>query len=403
MGPEAYNTPTPSLPWFRRLPPAGITAAAIYLALSGALLLPVLGCPFDCYVDLEAIHPGQGSFSLNDTRLNTWILAWVQHALFTQPLELFHANAFYPAPNSLAGSEHLIGLALLTLPARLLTDDAILIHQLAVVLSYWLLAVTSHALARWMTGSTGIALVSGALALYMPWRTAELSHIQLLGAHWFPLVWLFALRILLRQEGPRDAFWLSVILALQLLTSFYLAYQVSLLLALTTLTVVLVARVGPRPVGRLALAVSAPYALFGLSALPYLGRESRGELYASLDPEIPTGLGELGHSVLLLAPRFDTLWQRHAGIDPSYFVPATIALLALAALVFALLRRPRPEGERRLQLAVVSLWACVLGAFVMSLGTQVGWGDTAVPLPGYLAAKLIPRTPTSSLGTASRP
>ena len=45
----------------------------------------------------------EGSLNWNgDVMLNEWIVAWVQHQLPRDPLNLFRANIFYPAPDSLA-------------------------------------------------------------------------------------------------------------------------------------------------------------------------------------------------------------------------------------------------------------------------------------------------------------
>ncbi len=173
-------------PLRRRLLSEGIAASLLYLALVAVLFQPLLGCLGDCFTGVEWRFGSP--LALADTRLNAWSLAWVQHALLAQPLDLFHANAFHPAENGLAGSEHLIGLALLTLPLRIAVDDAVLVYQATLLLSSWILSMTSYALLRWLTGSLWIALVCGALALYMPWRTEVAGHIQLLGAHWFPLI-----------------------------------------------------------------------------------------------------------------------------------------------------------------------------------------------------------------------
>ena len=51
-----------------------------------------------------------------DAQLNEWILAWVAHQLPRAPLQLFQANIFYPAQDTLAFSEPLIVPALLGAP-----------------------------------------------------------------------------------------------------------------------------------------------------------------------------------------------------------------------------------------------------------------------------------------------
>ena len=49
-----------------------------------------------------------------DSYLNTWIIAWGIHKITAGELRsLFDANIFFPYPNTLAYSEHLLGIALL--------------------------------------------------------------------------------------------------------------------------------------------------------------------------------------------------------------------------------------------------------------------------------------------------
>ena len=48
-----------------------------------------------------------------DVLTTVWVVNWVLHALVTQPLHLFEANVFYPAPHALARSEHIVATALL--------------------------------------------------------------------------------------------------------------------------------------------------------------------------------------------------------------------------------------------------------------------------------------------------
>src|SRR5438477_5876786 len=68
-----------------------------------------------------------------DSYINTWILDWDWYATFHQPLQLFDANAFYPARYSLAYSENLYGIALLLFPFRALGVTPIAAHNLAIL------------------------------------------------------------------------------------------------------------------------------------------------------------------------------------------------------------------------------------------------------------------------------
>ena len=330
---------------------------------------------------------GTGGLELADTRLNTWILAWVQHALLTGPLGIFDANAFHPATKSLAGSEHLIGLALPTLPLHLLTSNAVLIYQLTLLLTGWLLAMTTFALVRWLSGCFWVSLAGGVFALVMPWRFAQLSHVQLLGAHWFPLIWLLSLRLLLGEVRRGDAAWLALVLSLQLLTSYYLAYQLALTLAILVGTVALSGALRPRGLLPFGLAAAASVLLLVLASLPYLAREGLGELPEQSRLVRQAGLLEVARLARLLAPRLPGLRDGAHG----YWIPLSLGLLSLLAAAFAF-GRGRLAGAlgSRERVGVLFLWACVLSAIVMMLGPSFRAGELTLPLPYGWAAWLLP-------------
>jgi hypothetical protein len=62
---------------------------------------------------------------LSDPLFVSWILAWDVHALATDPLNLFNANIFYPAQNTLALSENMITVVPIFAPTYLLTGNLI--------------------------------------------------------------------------------------------------------------------------------------------------------------------------------------------------------------------------------------------------------------------------------------
>ncbi len=74
-----------------------------YLLLSVALTWPLLP------------RMSTALSSSPDSLLNAWALGWSFHILPRDPLSLFDANIFFPRPDTLAYSEHLFGITLLTL------------------------------------------------------------------------------------------------------------------------------------------------------------------------------------------------------------------------------------------------------------------------------------------------
>jgi hypothetical protein len=352
----------------------------------------LLGCLDSCIVDIEAMHgPNLGAFELPDILLNAWILSWVQHALVSQPLDLFDANVLYPARNTLAGSEHLIGLAVMTLPLRLFTTNAVLLYQLTLMLSGVILAFTSFGFVRWFTGSLWASLLAGVAALFMPWRAAELTHLQMLGAHWFPLIWLLVIRILVGEGRRRDPYVLCVVLALQLLSSFYLAYILSFTLAVMCLVVAVMVGLRRSSVFKLVVPVIVAYSLLLVTSIPYLARQAQGEIFETLEDWAPMAADALARAWTFIAPSFQAFWSSDAVAPNRYSIPAVVCLLALLTLVLPWLRRGSSQpGDGWQRVAVWSLWLAAAGGLVMMIGPAVRFGEQVVELPSYWATQLVP-------------
>ena len=366
-------------------------AFVFYCMLVGWMFQPELSCLSTCYVDLPAVYGNMGIFGFSDTLLNTWILAWTQHGLATQPAQLFEANTFYPFSNSLSGSEHLLGLALLTWPLRLFTSNAIGIYQFTLVLTYLLLALTSYSFVRYVIRSPGLALLAGAASIFLPWHATEVLHIQLLGAHWFPLIWLLALRITLKEARKTDALLLFLVLSLQLLTSFYLAYFISLSLALC-IAVGMLARPPERRLFRqLALPIAGAFGIFLLSTLPYLSRAAGGQLSVAPEATGESLFALMSRSWGEILPVLQTGWSQAADPYLSYSIPLAIALAALLSLGRLIpLRRPEADADLRVWTATGFLWVMILACLVLMLGREAQVGAFTLSLPADWAASLVP-------------
>lgn len=371
--------------------PAAVAAClAVLLGAAAWISWPLLACPEACLVDTVAMYGNEtGNFALPDVRLNAWILGWVQHALVHEPRHLFDANAFFPAPNTLAGSEHMLGNAILLLPARLFTDSAIALHQLAIAASFALIGATTFAFVRWAGRSTFAALLAGLAAMAMPWRYSEVAHVQLLSAQWLPLVWLFAARLLLGEGGRRDAIALAAALAMQMLTSFYLAYFALYSTACLAAGVAWSARPPMRAWGRLAAAVAAPSAVVVALALPYLDRYT-GYRFANPDGIPPSTPPEIALAFLAPSPTL-TADVARLSADATYYVPMVLFALALVPLArrWSPLR-PADPVDRRLRAVGPGLACAMIGAFVLMLGRRLAVGDVDVPILGTLLASWVP-------------
>jgi hypothetical protein len=365
------------------------TRIAVLASVAGLILLwlhlvsPLLACVGDCFPDYPGLRENAVSrVETADARLNSWILGWVHHALTTSA-SLFDANIFHPVRNTLAASEHLLGIAVPLLPLSWLGAGPVALHQTALTASFLLTALTTFALARWLTGSIAAGFVAGAVALFMPWRIAELSHVQLLSAQWFPLVWLMIGRIVYRDRPRAAAGWLAALATLQVLTSFYLAYFLMLSCAVLVLVLLLREGASRRTLLQLGAGAAAPGVALAVAALPYLAwrRASGFEPVATIFDSVP-----LSDAWALLGPSLATGLGVGLPRPISYHVPWAVALLALLALLPAGsdARRARRRGF------TVALWTLVPIAFVLALGRELQVGGSTFALPSQWLAWIVP-------------
>jgi hypothetical protein len=379
----------------RRTARALALAACAYAALVAWQLRAPLGGAEARFVDHAGLYGDFAPLARNDTRLNAWILATVQGNLLADPGALFEAQSFHPARGVLAGSEHLIGLALLLLPVRAFTADAVAIHQAALALSAWLLGLTTFALVRWLVRPAWIAVAAGAAAIAMPWRSLELMHLQLLAAHWIPLLWLLALRAFAGEARRGEAWLFAAILALELLSSYYVAYLATVSLAALALAAAAQRAVRRRPAVRLAVAALPVYALLAVVSLPYLARARSGEIPALAEDagrRAEVGAAFAVEAWRALAPRIASA-PGEGALALGYSIPATLALLALGGLAVAFApgagRAADPLRVRQ-RVACRSLLGVALACGVLMLGNELRVGGASLELPAGWAARILP-------------
>ncbi len=156
-----------------------------------------------------------------DPLLNTWALAWGQHAL-RQPWQsigdLFDANAFYPYPQSLAFSEHLLPYAALTLPLLALKLGPIFSHNAAILFSLALAGWGMALLVTHWTRNRWAGLVAGMIFAFLPARLNHWAHLHQLSIQWLPFI-ILSLDLWLARKRWRDVALLGLFLNLQLLSA----------------------------------------------------------------------------------------------------------------------------------------------------------------------------------------
>ncbi|MDG4794698.1 hypothetical protein [Micromonospora sp. WMMD1082] len=131
-----------------------------------------------------------------DPSLQAWQMAWSGHILLTDPAQLWHANAFFPARWSFAFSDTLLGYA----PAGMIgsgPEHAILRYNIMFVLAHALATFGAYVLARQLGAGRIGSAVAGVAYTYAPWLLAQAGHLHVVSNGGIPL----ALAMLARGHG----------------------------------------------------------------------------------------------------------------------------------------------------------------------------------------------------------
>ncbi|MEU4425119.1 hypothetical protein AB0F81_31240 [Actinoplanes sp. NPDC024001] len=133
---------------------------------------------------------------LADPARQAWQVAWAGHILVTDPIRLWHSNAYYPVALSFGFGDSLLGYA----PFAMIGDGptaAVLRYNILFVAAHALLAIGAYALVRQLGARPIGAAVAGVAFAYAPWRLAQEGHLDVISAGGIPL----ALAMLARGHG----------------------------------------------------------------------------------------------------------------------------------------------------------------------------------------------------------
>ncbi|WP_250031839.1 hypothetical protein [Paractinoplanes maris] len=342
-----------------------------------------------------------------DPSRQAWQVAWIGHALLTDPTRLWQSNAFYPLSDSFAFGNSLLGYA----PFGMIGEGppaAVLRYNILFVLAHALLAIGGYALVRQLgAGRTGAAVAAVAFA-YAPWRLAQEGHLDIISAGGIPL----ALAMLARGHGwslrrglrleRRSAAWAAagwLVATWQISLGYSLGvpflYVLGLILVVLVIGVPIrwLRRPAERPIlGPRLLVVDTFGPLFlaafsGLNAIPYFRVPDSGPagteiaffsppLRSLLIGPAESRIWGVPHEV----PRSSLGWPAEMGLLPGFVLYA----LALAGLAFSIwtLR------QRLLLLAALTV------TIILTLGTNFYEGRWSyLPLFGHLPGSLGLRIP----------
>jgi hypothetical protein len=201
---------------------------ALLVILGAAALTAVLTYPVAFQLDRV------GRVNTDDGRWSIWVVAWVAHALTTNPLSVYDANIFYPHRYTLAFSEANLGAGLLGAPVWALTRNPYTTHNVVFLLTFIIACAGGYYLARYLTGSRYAAVVAGILFGFCPFIFARTAHIQLLFIGLIPFCMLAFHRLVDRQTVGRSV-TLGVLLCVTALSCAYYGIFAGLMIGLGTI------------------------------------------------------------------------------------------------------------------------------------------------------------------------
>lgn len=174
----------------------------LLIVLIFCLLTAVMTWPYVTRLRDAVVDPG-------DPYLIAWILWWDFHQTFTDPLNLFHANIFYPYRYTLAFSEHSYGISMLFFPLYALGLRPLTVHAVAMFFGFVTSGYGAFRLGRTLTGSRGVAWVAGIIFAFVPYRFHLMSQVAYLFSPWIPLLFE-ALVLFARVRSRKRATWLGI-------------------------------------------------------------------------------------------------------------------------------------------------------------------------------------------------
>ena len=346
--------------------PPVLAAAAVYVLLTAALTWPLVLHP-------RSLVPND----LGDPLLNTWILAWDARVV---PLTAgwWNGPQFYPVAGTMAFSEHLLGLTIITTPVIFVSGDPLLAYNVVFFLSFVLSGLSAYFLAFTISRRHDCAFLAGLAFAFAPYRMAQFAHVQVLSAYWMPI----ALAALHRYFDEHRTRWLVVFAVAWLMQALSCGYYLFYLSVLIGLWVPWFVR-GPvkwRSLARVAAAWAIGAVLLAPVLYGYWRFQRAYGLRRGLD-EIVTFSADVAS--VLKAPDNLRFWGwlnvvRHP--EAQIFPGLTVVVLVIAALVVGW-RNAAREQIGRLKIARVFVALALL--FLAIAASPFYFGPWKVDIGGF--------------------
>ena len=358
-----------------------VLAGAAYVLLALVFWWPL---PADAATATIA-HP------FGDPLLNAWTLAWDADRILHGFRDYWRGLFFYPYSDTVAYSEHLLGIAVFSAPLQWLTGQPILVINVVTIASTALAGWGTFLLARLLTGRADAAFLAGVAIACSPYRLAHAYHLQVLVSGWMPIA-LYGLHRFLASPSRNSLALFVAAFVLQGLSNGYFLYFTAIPVAVVALHGLWHARHEPgvRAIGLAAAALAILCAIAPV-ALAYMRvRREQGLTRTLSDIVTYSATPEAYAHVSSRA----WLW---GGLLPpgreelQLFPGLLVTVLALAAVTAALMFRSAAQATRAPRLAahdrsVVLLYLATAGLMcILSLGPQPALFGWRLPFAGPYA------------------
>ena len=372
------------MPRLARRPPAWLTEGV------GVFLSQLVAIVFATW-PLARHAATHAPTNLGDPLLNAYVVGWGAHGIVRDPLHVFHATLFDPESLSLALLENMLGLSLPLAPLSWLTDNALLVTNVALFVYPALAGLGAYLLVRQLTGSRGAALVGATAFTVVPVRLSQIAHLHVYAAWALPFVLLLLVRLTTEPDDRRANRRRVVALALATAAGAWSSLTGAVFVGLGVLAWLLwtVARrsIPWRVVGRAFAGLAAGAVLSLPVIVPYIAVRDRHPDYRH-PQSVAVALSATPGSYLSPPPGGEVVEGVYEELADRFAAPVSAAEKQLFPgiwLSFAAVAAVGLVAWRRRDLAVPALGGLVvLVGFVFSLGPRYGGHDRGVPLPFML-------------------
>jgi hypothetical protein len=383
------------------------------------LAVAALALLFSIYLTRPlAFEMNDHAIELGDSRLNAYLQAWVAHSLASDPRHLFDTNIFYPAKNTLALSENMLGNQPIFGPVYAATRNPILAANCVILVSFWFCALSMYLLVRYLTGSPWPAAIAGFVFAFAPVRLSQMGHMQLLSMEWMPLSVFFLYRFLLRKNAASLVAFCGFVM-LQILCSLYLGYIEMVILVSFLLGVLLTApcllnrkailgfSLGAIAVGMVLSPVMVPYLRLQHGGVLLPQFDVLNTIAASANPiasYLNAGFGPHHIYARLLAGFHSRNFNWEKDLFPG-FLPILLSIVAIAGCFLpqrslTCAKGPPNDGPSNKLRSAPNLWRTAIAgsaltvviSYVLSLGPYLRIHDqpSNIRMPYFWVSKLIP-------------